>query len=75
MLGLLLVLAMIGIGYQTGIAASKRSWSALMLAVSFTIVIGLIIMLDRPDNRILTVPQQPFESLQQSITADLEQYQ
>jgi hypothetical protein len=71
MLGLLLILAMVGIGYQTGIAASRRSWAAVMLAVSFTIVISLILILDRPENGILTVPQQPLESLRASIEADL----
>ncbi len=74
MLALLMAIAMAGIGYQTGIGESKRSWAAVMLAVSFTIVIALILMLDRPDNGILEVPQQPFESLRAEIVADLEKY-
>lgn len=75
MLGLLVIFAMGGIGYQTGIAESKRSWAALMLAFAFMIVITLILLLDRPDNGVLEVPQQPFESLRAQIVEDLAQYQ
>jgi hypothetical protein len=60
----LVMLGMIGVGYQTGIAGSKRTWSALILAISFSLVIVLIAELDRPQSKIIAVTQQPLEDLQ-----------
>jgi hypothetical protein len=58
-----MVLAMIGVGYQTAIAESRRSWVMLTLVVSFALVIALIAELDRPQARYLRVPQQPLADL------------
>lgn len=60
----LIMLGMVGIGYQTGIAGSKRTWAALGLALSFSLVIALIAELDRPQSQVIPVTQQPLEDLQ-----------
>lgn len=58
-LSTLIGLGMFGIGYQTAIAGSKRSWEKLILAVSFSIVLSLIAILDRPTNPYIPVSQKP----------------
>ncbi len=60
-------LGMIGIGYQSGIAASKRSKAGPMLALSFAMVFTLIVGLDRPNSGIVRVTQQPLIDVQQWI--------
>jgi hypothetical protein len=55
---------MTGVGYQTGIAGSKRTWATLILAFSFALVIVLIADLDRPQSGLVQVTQQPLEDLQ-----------
>ena len=62
----LTILGMIGVGYHTGIAGSKRSMATLILALSFAMVIGLIASLDRPGG-FIKVTQQPLIDLQRSI--------
>jgi hypothetical protein len=57
---------MMGIGYHTGIAGSKRSLATLILALSFAMVIGMIASLDRPGG-FIKVTQQPLIDLQSSI--------
>lgn len=64
----LTVLAMMSIGYHTGIVASRRSKSTLMLATSFAIVIAMIATLDRPGG-FIRVSQQPLADLQGSLAA------
>ena len=54
---------MMSVGYQTGIAESKRSMAGPILAVSFALVFALIASLDRPDSGILQVTQQPLIDL------------
>jgi hypothetical protein len=60
----LIVFGMLGVGYQTAITGSKRTWAVLILAVSFSLVIALIAELDRPQSDIIAVTQQPLEDLQ-----------
>jgi hypothetical protein len=62
----LTVFAMVSIGYHTGIAASRRSMSTLVLAASFAMVIALIATLDRPGG-FIRVSQQPLTDLQADI--------
>ena len=64
----LTILGMMGIGYHTGIAGSKRSMATLILALSFALVIAMIASLDRPGG-FIKVTQQPLIDLQGSITA------
>ena len=60
---LLVFLSMAGVGYQTAIVGSRRSWSTLILAVAFSLVIALISILDRPYSRFLAVPQDPLQEV------------
>lgn len=53
----LTILGMVSIGYQNGIAGSKRSRATVVLALAFATVIMVIAMLDRPGD--LPVSQQP----------------
>ena len=68
----LIVLGMIGVGYQTAIAGSRRSRITPVLAVAFSIVIALIVAMDRPQSGYIAVSQKPYEDLRDSITADLD---
>lgn len=72
-LSILVVLGMVGVGYQAGVSGSaKKSWATPILAVSFSLVIVLIASLDRPNSRFIQVPQQPLMDLRQSLAADAE---
>jgi hypothetical protein len=64
---ILIILSMIAIGYQIAIAGSKRTWSTLILAFSFSIIIILIESLDRPNSTFIPVSQQPLLDLQSSM--------
>jgi hypothetical protein len=61
------ILGMVGVGYQTGIAGSKRSMAGPLLAVSFALVFGLIASLDHPDSGIMKVTQQPLIDLREQM--------
>jgi hypothetical protein len=63
----LTVLGMIAVGYQMGIAGSKRSLVQPILAISFSMVIALIASLDRPQGGYIKVSQQPFVDLFNSM--------
>jgi hypothetical protein len=60
----LIVLGMIGLGYQTAIAGSRRPRVTSILAVAFSLVIALIAALDHPMNSFITIPQTPMVALQ-----------
>jgi hypothetical protein len=60
---------MMSLGYQTGIAGSKRSFAQPILAVSFALVLALIAELDRPAGNFIRVTQQPLFDLQSWISA------
>jgi len=60
------VLGMIGVGYQVGIAGSKRTLAMLLLAIAFASVIAIIGALDRPIGG-FSVPQQPLINLLSSM--------
>ena len=66
-LGILVVLGMMAVGYQTGIAGSRRSWSMPILAFSFSLVIALISSLDRPTSDLIEVSQQPLQDVQAAM--------
>jgi len=63
----LLLLGMIGVGYHTAIADSRRSRVTSLLAVSFSLVIALIAALDHPMSRFISISQQPMVSLQMEM--------
>jgi hypothetical protein len=62
----LTVCGMALVGYQTGIAGSKRSWARPFLAISFSMVVALIASLDRPDG-FLKVSQRPLMDLRDAM--------
>ena len=68
----LILLGMIGVGYQTGIAGSRRSWAMVFLALSFSLVIVLIAELDYPRSGHLTISQQPLADLRAWMAAGPE---
>lgn len=53
------ILGMMAMGYQSGIAGSKRSKTSLFMAISFAVVIALIAGLDRPNSPFIGVSQKP----------------
>ena len=63
----LVVLGMVAVGYQAAIAASRRSWATVVLALAFSLVIALIAALDNPERGYLPVSQQPLIDLQSSM--------
>lgn len=65
-LGSITVCGMALLGYQTGIAGSRRSGARPFLAVSFSMVVSLIACLDRPDS-FLKVSQQPLVDLRNAM--------
>ena len=60
------ILGMIGVGYQAGIAGSKRTLAMPLLAIAFASVIATIAALDRPIGG-FTVSQQPLIDLLSSM--------
>jgi hypothetical protein len=60
----LIALGMVAVGYQTAIAASRRSWAMVVLALSFSIVITMIAALDNPERGYLPVSQRPLVDAQ-----------
>jgi hypothetical protein len=54
-------------GYHSGLTGTNRSLVILAVAVTFSVVIGLIADLDRPQEGILTVSQEALLDLRQSM--------
>ena len=71
-LGCLTSFGMAALGYQTGIAGSKRSLAQPILAVSFSMVVALIASLDRPMNNFVKVPQQPLIDLYEFMKSGVD---
>jgi len=65
----LLILGMIGLGYHTAIADSRRSRVAPVLAVAFSLVVALIAALDHPGNSLMPVSQQPLVNVLSEMKA------
>ena len=60
-------LAMIAVGYQFGAAGLTRTIAVPLMALAFSLVIGLIGLLDRPIGGLTAVPQRPLEDLLSSL--------
>jgi Protein of unknown function (DUF4239) len=60
-------LAMVLIGYQSGLAHSRRSLAAIVLILGFSLVLYLIADLDRPGQGTLQVSQQSMIDLRKSM--------
>jgi hypothetical protein len=61
------ILGMVAVGYQTGVAGSKRGVARPLIGFSFALVYALIAARDRPDSGLLTVTQQPPIALYDSM--------
>ncbi len=69
----LVILGMIATGYQIAITGSaRRSRAVSLLALSFSLVIALIAVLDRPQSDFIRVPQGPLLDLEASMAASFE---
>ncbi|HSQ56248.1 MAG TPA: hypothetical protein VLM40_10955 [Gemmata sp.] len=66
-LGGIALLAMLSVGYQAGLAATRRSPAMLGVVVAFATVLTLIADLDRAYSGLITVSQQSLVDLQKSI--------
>lgn len=66
-LAVLTFLGMATVGYQAGIAGSKRTLAMPLLAIAFASVIALIDSLDSPVGAFTSVPQQPLIDLLSSM--------
>ena len=58
---LVAILAMLAMGYHLALTDSRRSITSVALALAFSLVIVLIVDLDRPQGGVLTVGQQAME--------------
>ena len=63
----LAALAMIALGYQEGLAGSRRTLAVLSLALAFSSVLLLIADLDRPQEGLLRVSQRAMIELRDSV--------
>lgn len=61
------VLSLAAMGYHAGLARTSRSLAELAVAFTFSVVIGLIADLDRPQEGLLKVSQQALIDLRQSM--------
>lgn len=57
----LAIISMITVGYQSAITQSGRSRITFLLAASFSLALTIILILDRPENKYITVSQRPLE--------------
>lgn len=69
----LMVFSMFTVGYQTAIANSSRTWLSAVLAISFSLVVTLIAVLDRPQTDFLTISQQSMIDLNTYINQEMTQ--
>ena len=65
----LLILGMLGVGYHTAIAESRRSRVTPILAISFSLVIALIAALDFPGAKLIPVSQLPLVNVLEEMKA------
>jgi hypothetical protein len=63
----IMIFSMVALGYQEGLAGSRRSLAVLALAITFSWVILLIADLDRPHEGSIRVSQQSMVDLQRSF--------
>lgn len=67
---LLSMLSMLAVGYQVGMSGMRRLRGTPILAASFSLVILLIADIDRPDEGLMRVSQQPIADVQQMMLSD-----
>ncbi len=64
------VLGMVSLGYQSGIAETNRSLAAPIFALAFSVVLYLIVDLDRGHSGLLQVSQQSMINLHESMRSE-----
>lgn len=67
---LLAILSMLALGYQTGMAGSRRMLGTPVLALAFSLVIVMIADCDRPEEGLIRVSQQPIADVRQMMLHD-----
>jgi hypothetical protein len=69
----LTVIAMVVGGYDSGLTGGRRSFTALMsLALAFSVVLSLVVGLDRPDEQISKISQAALIDIQQQIRRSMQ---
>jgi hypothetical protein len=63
-------LGMLSVGYQTGLAGTRRSPAMAVLVIAFASVMFLIADLDRPNAGFITVSQDAMTSVRESMKAE-----
>ena len=61
------ILAMVGVGYHEGLTSTTRTLATLVLVVTFSGVLWLLEDLDRPQEGLIKVSQQPMIDLRKSM--------
>jgi hypothetical protein len=64
-------LGMAAVGYQSALAATRRSPAMLALVLAFSTVLYLIVDLDRGQEGLFRISQQPMLDLQKSMQPSL----
>ncbi len=63
----LLMLGMLSIGHEIAMANAERRWAVIVLSLSFSLVIILIVLMDRSQSKLIPVSQQPLIDLRASM--------
>jgi hypothetical protein len=66
-LTLVVILSMLLLGYHFGINGKGNNGIKLLLAILFSVVMFLILVLDRPESGILNLNQKPILTLQKQL--------
>src|SRR5262249_4996714 len=61
------LLAAVVVGYTFGLGGLRQTFSISMLSLAITLVLGVIIDLDRPHGGVIRVSQQPMLDLQKQL--------
>jgi hypothetical protein len=64
------VLSMLAAGYQIGMSGRRWLRGTPVLAAAFSVVIVMIADIDRPDQGLMRVSQQPLADVQQMMLDD-----
>ena len=69
----LTVLAMVVGGYDFGVASGRRSITAVLVAtLAFSVVLFLVVGLDRPENQLQSISQTELIDLQQNFRRSMK---
>jgi hypothetical protein len=69
--GQLLAVATAIVGYNNGLSNRRHLFAALMLIVLITVIIWVLIDLDRPRRGLILISQQSMIDLQQALNRDV----